>query len=172
MRHALFFTLMGWWLAGLVALRAEEPLQDRGKDVIGTVSVMVYHSTDGDPGAVGKHSQEVGKDLAERLRRDPHLKFKHYRMLGGDKKPLFRSYENWAQPFGGSDQLMVRFESQSKMTKEGTRLDLELWLARKKILKTDVAITPSRPVYVLGPVWRGGRLIISVGLAPGANPGS
>src|ERR1035437_7006837 len=170
MKRFRFLTLMVVSGAALLAARAEEPLPDRGKEVLGMVTVTVYHAADADPGPAGKHSQELAKDLAERLRREPHLKFKHYRLLGSDRKPLFRSYENWAQPFGGSDQLMVRFEPQSKLTKEGTRLDLELWLARKKILKTDVAITASRPVYVLGPVWRGGRLIICVGLETSAAP--
>jgi hypothetical protein len=47
------------------------------------------------------------------------------------------------------------------------RLDVELWLSRKKILKTDAAMEPDKPMLVLGPEWRGGRLIISVELAPG-----
>jgi hypothetical protein len=47
------------------------------------------------------------------------------------------------------------------------RLDVELWLSRKKILKTDAAMEPDKPLLVLGPEWRGGRLIIAVELAPG-----
>jgi hypothetical protein len=46
------------------------------------------------------------------------------------------------------------------------RLDLELWLSRKKILKTDALVTHEHPIFILGPGWRGGRLIVMVGLAP------
>jgi hypothetical protein len=51
-------------------------------------------------------------------------------------------------------------------------LDLELWLSRKKILKMDARLEGNRPLFVLGPEWRGGRLIIGVALAPQKIPGS
>jgi hypothetical protein len=51
-------------------------------------------------------------------------------------------------------------------------LDLELWLSRKKIIKADARLEADRPLYLLGPEWRGGRLIIAVALAPGAKPDS
>jgi hypothetical protein len=51
-------------------------------------------------------------------------------------------------------------------------LDVELWLSRKKILKTDARLEGKRPLYILGPEWRGGRLIIAVALAPKPKPGS
>jgi hypothetical protein len=85
---------------------------------------------------------------------------------------LLRSYENWAQPLKPSDEVLVRFEARSRPSADATRLDLELWLSRKKILKTDALLEGDRPLYVLGPVWRGGRLIISVALAPQEKPGS
>jgi hypothetical protein len=46
-------------------------------------------------------------------------------------------------------------------------LDLEFWLSRKKVLKTDLVLEGDRPLYVLGPIWRSGRLIIAVSLAAG-----
>jgi len=45
-------------------------------------------------------------------------------------------------------------------------IDLEWWLGRKKIVKTDVSLQGNRPLLVLGPAWRGGRLMIAVALAP------
>jgi hypothetical protein len=109
----------------------------------------------------------VSAEVAERLGREDRLKFSKYLELGRDIKPLFRSYENWAQPLPPSDEILLRFEAQSKFSKELMRLDVELWLSRKKILKTDAAMEPDKPLLVLGPEWRGGRLIIAVELAPG-----
>jgi hypothetical protein len=106
------------------------------------------------------------------LQSENRLEFAHYREIGGDSKPLYRSYENWAQPLGASDEILVRFEAQSRPSKSAARLGLEFWLARKKILKTDAEVSAERPLYVLGPAWRGGRLIISVALAPVAKPRS
>jgi hypothetical protein len=145
---------------------------DPGKDVIGLVTVTVYHGTNGDVAAAGKRAKSVDAEVAKRLAGEQKLKFTHYLELGKDTKPLFRSYENWAQPLPPTDEILLRFEAQSILSKEKRRrLDLELWLSRKKILKTDAAMEPGKPLLVLGPEWRGGRLIIAVELAPGATKG-
>jgi hypothetical protein len=154
---------------GLLALIGGPAMgqSDPGKDVLGTVTVTVYYGTDGDAAAVGERAKPVTDEVAKRLGGEERLKFSKYLELGRDAKPLFRSYENWAQPLPPSDEILLRFEAQSKLSKESMRLDVELWLSRKKILKTDAAMEPDKPMLVLGPEWRGGRLIISVELAPG-----
>ena len=138
---------------------------DPGKAKIGQVEVTVYFATNGDPEAAGERAEEVGTATRERLQKESRLNFSHYRALGADKQSIFRSYENWAQPLKPSDEILVRFETRSQPAEGSISLDLELWLARKKILKTDALLKNGRPLYVLGPEWRGGRLIISVALA-------
>ena len=83
-----------------------------------------------------------------------------------DTQPLFRSYENWAQPLKPSDEVLVRLEAQGHATKDSASIDLELWIRRQKIIKTDAKLEGSTPLFVLGPEWRGGRLIVAVALAP------
>ncbi len=157
------------WMSGLLVLLAGPAMAqtDPGKDVIGTVTVTVYHATNGDPAAAGTRAKPVTVETAARLGREERLKFAKYLELGRDTKPLFRSYENWAQPLRPSDEVLLRFEAQSKLSKELMRLDVELWLSRKKILKTDAAMKPGQPLLILGPEWRGGRMIIAVELVPG-----
>lgn len=145
---------------------------DPGKTPIGQVGFTVYYATDGDPAAGGAKAGAVGGEIEARLRGEEKLRFKHYRILGHEVQPLLRSYENWAQPLRPSEEVLVRFEARSKPTKEATKLDLELWLSRKKILKTDVRLSGNLPLFILGPEWRGGRLIIGVALAPKGKPGS
>ena len=145
-----------------VSARAQE---DPGKMSVGQVLVTVYYATDGDPATAGQRFPEVDKKTEERLRKEDKLSFKNYRLLGQDDQPVFRSYENWAQPLKPSDEVLVRFESRSHPSENSMRLDIELWLSRKKILKTDAVLENGRPLFVLGPEWRGGRLIISVALA-------
>ncbi|MCU0749674.1 MAG: hypothetical protein MUF13_09040 [Akkermansiaceae bacterium] len=145
--------------------------QDPGNAKIGQVSVTVYHATDGDPQSAGPKAAAVPEEVAERLRREERLRFKSYRVLGTDVQPLLRSYESWAQPLKPSNEVMIRFEAQGRPTSKTAILDLELWLARKKIVKTDARLEGNRPLYVLGPQWRGGRLIIAVALAPDAKKG-
>jgi len=145
---------------------------DPGKEPVATIVVRVIHATNGDPSAAGDKSKLVSKATSERLQSENRLRFSHYREIGSDTKPLYRSYENWAQPLGSSDEVLVRFEAQSRPSKSAARLGLELWLSRKKVLKTDAEVSAERPLYVLGPAWRGGRLIISVALASAQKPRS
>jgi hypothetical protein len=142
-------------------------VEDAGRASIGKVSVTVYYATNGDPMAAGAKALPVGDEVANRLGLDPHLRFTHYRLLGADTQPLLRSYESWAEPLKPSNEVLVRFEAQGRPTKNTAVLDLELWLARKKIIKTDARLEGKRPLFMLGPEWRGGRLIIAVGLASG-----
>jgi len=154
-------------LIGWIGLLLAGPLAaaDPGRDVIGAIEVSVYFGTDGDPAAAGERAQKPSEEESARLAAQERLAFAHYRRLGRDRKPLFRSYENWAEPISGSDEILCRFEVQSRLAAERVRLDLELWLSRKKILKSGVVLAPGRPVLVLGPEWRGGRMIVAVELA-------
>ena len=139
--------------------------EDSGRSRIGELVVTVYFATNGDPSTAGSRAQEISEETLRRLSSEERLKFTHYRALGADTQPIFRSYENWAQPLKPSDEILVRFETRNQPTAGSVSLDLELWLARKKIFKTDSTLNATRPLFVLGPEWRGGRLIIAVALA-------
>lgn len=163
------------WLVFLLALVSpgvSSAQEDPGKTKVARLSVKVYHATDGDPKAAGEKAQIVDKETERRLNAEQRLRYKHYRLIGHDQQPLLRSYESWAQPLKPSDEVLVRFEAQGQPTRKSAVLDLELWLGRKKIVKTDARLEGDRPLFVLGPEWRGGRLIIAVALAPEAKPGS
>jgi len=151
----------------LIALTGNARAQeDPGKAKLGQLQVTVYFATDGDPQVAGERAEEVADSIRERLQKESRLNFSHYRTLGADKQPIFRSYENWAQPLKPSDEILVRFEARSQPSGDTVSLDVELWVSKKKILKTDTRLQDGRPLFVLGPEWRGGRLIISVALAP------
>ncbi len=140
--------------------------EDPGRTVIGHVKVTVFYATDGDPKVAGPKLTSVTADVQKRLQAEKQLRFKHYSILGQETQSLLRSYESWAQPLKPSSEVLVRFEARTAPTAEVTALDLELWLSRKKILKTDAHLRGNQPLFVLGPEWRGGRLIIGVSLAP------
>lgn len=139
--------------------------QDPGKEVLTQIAVTVYHATNGDPAVAGEIARPVDAGTEHRLRADRNLDFKHYRALGRDIQPLYRTYENWAQPLKPSDEVLVRFEARSRPEVDRVRLGIELWISRKQILKTDVRLEGEAPLFILGPEWRGGRLIIAIALA-------
>ena len=168
MNRRLMVTLM----AGAFATTGVSALEDPGKKQISRISVQVYYATDGDPDSAGERGREVEPALVDRLQTMERLRFEHYRLLGEDIQPLLRSYDSWAQPLQPSDEIMVRMEANGVPSEHQTRLDLELWLGRKKTVKMDATLQGGRPLLFLGPPWRGGRLIIAVALAPEEKPGS
>jgi hypothetical protein len=139
--------------------------EDPGKTKLGMVHVSVYFATDGDADAAGPKATPVAADISDRLSKEQRLKFKHYRLIGEDTKPLYRSYENWAEPLKPSDEVMVRFEAQSEPKPDLAIIGIELWLSRKKTIKTNARLEGNKPLFVLGPKWRGGQLIIAIALA-------
>jgi hypothetical protein len=136
--------------------------QDPGKAILGNVNVRVFFATNHDVKAAGEKATKLSDEETSRLQKEERLRYTHYRLLGEDTQPLYRSYENWAEPLKPSDEVMVRFEAQSEPRSHQALLDLELWLSRKKTIKTDARLAHGKPLYVLGPEWRGGRLIIAV----------
>lgn len=159
-------------LAAILLATPAAQASDPGKETVGWVEVVVYFGTNSDPSLAGERTRAVDEKTIARLQSQQPLRFTHYRLLGADQRKLYRSYENWAQPITGSDEILCRFETESRISPDTIRLDLELWLSRKKILKSGLALTHGKPVLVLGPSWRGGRLIVSIELAPPAKPGS
>jgi hypothetical protein len=157
---------------GFLGVAVAPGQEDPGKSKVGLVTVTVYHATDGDPNVAGAKTKSVPQEITDRLRKEQRLRFKNYRLLGQDSQPLLRSYESWAQPLKPSDEVMVRFEAQGRPSPQAAILDLELWLGRQKTIKTDARLEGGRPLFVLGPEWRGGRLIIAVALAQEKKSGS
>lgn len=139
--------------------------EDPGRTTLGSTRVTVYFGTNGDPDAAGERAEEISEATRYQLISQENLKYESYRAMGADTQPVFRSYENWAQPLKPSDEVLVRFETRKQPTAHEISLNLELWLARKKILKTDVMLVAGRPLFILGPDWRGGKLIVAVALA-------
>ena len=142
-----------------------QAIEDPGRNRIAKLHITVYHATDGDPNAAGPHSLPAWFVTSSRLSNEEELRFKHYREIGRDTIPLLRSYENWSKPLEASDIMELRVEAQGQPTKKSAKIDLALWMSRKKILRMNANLEDEKPLYVLGPEWRDGRLIIAIELA-------
>jgi hypothetical protein len=140
--------------------------EDPGGKKIATLDVTVYYATNGDPTAAGERAEKIAETTKTSLSATEELRFSHYRAMGSESKAILKSYENWAQPLKPSDEILVRFETRLQPTEDTMPLSIDLWLSRKKVLKSDVSLKRGQPLYILGPEWRGGRLIIAVELAP------
>lgn len=137
---------------------------DLGKESIGRMEVQVYFATNGDPSTAGSKAEKVNPQLAKKLaslRSEVHT---HYLLIGSDRQPVFRSYENWLAPLKPSEELLVSFEPRGAARDGKLMLDLELWQSKKKIMKAGPTLSKGKPLYIFGPKWRDGRLILSIQL--------
>lgn len=148
----------------LVSLVPADEVQDPGRTPISNLRVCVIWGTDGDPDERGVEGSKVSKELKERLQKEHKLQFEGYLRLGSDYQPLMRSYESWAEPLKPSDNILVRFSALGKPNDTSAIVDLELWMGKKKIIKTDARLEEEKPLILLGPEWREGRLVILVRL--------
>lgn len=149
-------------LAIALPLAAEDP----GKEAVARLNTVLIFGTDGDLSEVVPNSSEVGADHNARLKPLKELAYKNYALLGSDVKPVWRSYTNWASPMKGSQEILLSFEPNSQAGSGGLRLDLELWQSRRKVMKTTQSMQNGRWLYIAGPKWRGGRLILGIELLP------
>lgn len=142
-------------LCGLCSLSAQD---GEAKQAIGKLKVSLIFGTNGDVNLAGKNLKKIsGAQLKE-------IKFTHYRLMGEDTQPILKRYVNWANPIKGSKQILVSFQPSGKPKGDTIKMDLELWQAQKKIMKSGVTLKKGKPLYVQGPAWRGGKLIIAVEL--------
>ena len=138
--------------------------EDSGKEKVGSLCATLYIGTDEDVVKLGKKVSMLDSAPEKRLRSIEKMRFKHYRKLGSDIQPVFRSYENWLAPLKPSEEILLSYESRGRSNDDGMRLDLELWQHKRKVMKTDPVLQKGRPLFSLGPKWRGGTLIIAVEL--------
>jgi len=136
--------------------------QDPGLIPIGQVAVQLIYATDGDVSEAGDQVKELVPNHIHEIQQCEHLKFKHYRLLGADKKPILRGYENWASPLSPSKEILLSFEPRKRINQESLQLMIEYWQAGRKIMTSDPTLKKGKPFFLLGPEWRKGRLILEM----------
>ncbi|MDG1357083.1 MAG: hypothetical protein P8P36_02700 [Akkermansiaceae bacterium] len=143
---------------------ADQDKSDKGKEVVGKIKATLYLGSHNELEEWAKDFAMAGEDMTARLRGIPQLKFKHYRKLGTDVQPVFRSYENWLAPLKPSEEILLSFESRGRSGADGLRLDLEFWQQRRKIMQMNPVLNADKPLLILGPRWRGCSMIIAIEL--------
>jgi hypothetical protein len=86
----------------------------------------------------------------------------HFELVGESTCAVYKEYECWLVP---SKQLFLKLDSLGPQPGEsGVHLHVQLWQQKHVILKTD-AILRQRPVFIAGPKWGDGRLVMVLKLA-------
>lgn len=137
-----------------------------GKESVARLRTILLYGTNDDLTKVVPEAKPAKKEHGTRMELLKDLNFKNYGLLGSEVKPIWRSYTNWSTPMKGSDQIMVSFEPHSEAKPDEVKLDLELWQKDVKVMKTTLPLKKGKWVYIAGPKWRGGRLIVGIELLP------
>lgn len=158
--RAILQTLLVFALA--LPLGAEDP----GKEVVARLNTVLLLGTDGELAKIAPEAKKADAAHIARLRPLKELTFANYAFIGSDVKPIWRSYTNWASPMKESQEILLSFEPNSQAEQGEVRLDLELWQSKRKVMKTTQSLSNGKWLYIAGPRWRGGRLILGIELLP------
>ena len=86
---------------------------------------------------------------------------KNFQLLGEHTQQIFSEYESWVVP---SKDLFLKIDSKGRTEKsDGVNLHLQLWREKNVLLKTDV-ILRKEPIFITGPKWGNGQLIMVIEL--------
>lgn len=140
--------------------------QDPGKEAVARLRTVLLFGMNGNLAEVVPEAEVASRSHEVRLKTLKGLSFESYGLLGTDVQPVWRSYTNWASPMKGSEEILLSFEPNSQAGATGVRLDLELWQSKRKVMKTTQSLRTGKWLYIAGPEWRSGRLIIGIELLP------
>lgn len=135
--------------------------KDPGKTEIGKVRTELLFATNG---SVEKIGASLKKEELDRLKRSSELGgFKNFAKLGSVEQAVLAGYKSWAKPIENSKVIMVTFQPQA-IQKNKVLLDVELWQKEKLVLRWENGFQVGKRIYLKGPRWRDGHLIITVEL--------
>ncbi|MEM7146950.1 MAG: hypothetical protein AAF591_17600 [Verrucomicrobiota bacterium] len=87
---------------------------------------------------------------------------KKFILLGEHTQDIFREYESWVVP---SKHLFAKIDSKGRDPEDRLLLHLQFWHDEDVIAKADAVLEAGSPLFIGGPKWRNGRLILVVLLA-------
>lgn len=159
----LRIALFSLWALSVLAVQAQDP----GLEKIGKVRTELIYATNGDITALGAGAKEL-EDKAEvaRLKKAKKIgKFEKFVKLGSVEQPVLKGYKSWAAPIKNSEAILLTFQPQAKVVADRKlRLDIEYWQKKKMAWRWDRVFEVGKKIYLMGPKWREGNLIITVEL--------
>lgn len=136
--------------------------QDPGMRPIGTMNVRLIFATNEDPKKAGDLAKELSEEELKTLHGISKLDFKEYRLLGGDSPDILKGYENWATPLRPSKEILVSFQPIKRSGDDRIQMVLEYWQSKRKIFSVNPTLVQGKCLYLLGPEWRKGRMVLAV----------
>lgn len=129
---------------------------------IGTMSVKLIFATNGDASAAGELPKKLADSEVKKLQGIEELNFTHYRLMGTDTPDILKGYQSWAAPLRPSKEILISFLPIERAGDDKLQMVLEYWQSKRKVLSTHPTLSKGKTLYLLGPEWRKGRLILAV----------
>lgn len=120
----------------------------------GKVWGALVHATKGEALPMPKEVPGELKDLGQRLGKA--FDFTRFEIIGQHTQDIFRQYESWVVP---SKELFLKMDSKGPAEGGGMNLSVQFWREQTVLVKTDVVLRQSSPLFIGGPKWRDGQLI-------------
>lgn len=146
----------------LSALVGRMGAQDPGMEPIATLSVSLIFATNDDPELAGDFVKKLSNSELKHLHSISQLDFKEYRFMGNDSPEVLKGYENWATPLRPSKEILVSFQPIKRSGDDKIQMVLEYWQSKRKIFSVNPNLLEGKTLYLLGPEWRKGRLVLAV----------
>jgi hypothetical protein len=122
----------------------------------GKIWGALFFATDSE---VEEANEGDAKAITERLRKA--FEESYYQLLGEHTQAIFSEYESWVVP---SKDIFLKIDSKGPAEEgEGINLHLQLWRDKNVLLKTDVVLR-NTPIFIRGPKWGDGYLIMAIAL--------
>ena len=156
-RHWSFVIVaLAFWLAGSALAQTPPPISADKAAKDGSVwGALVFASNaTQDPKDAAKIVEDF-PDLAKRLGKV--FPFTSFEVLGQHTQVVFREYESWVVP---SRDVFLKLDSKGVAPGGGLNLHLQFWQGQQVLVKTDTLLQPDSPLFIGGPKWRDGRLIL------------
>ena len=143
-------------LAGGASAQDSNANADAKQD--GKIWGALYFATDSEI-EKAKESTADAKATIERLGKA--FEEKNYQLLGEHTQAIFSEYESWVVP---SKDIFLKIDSKGPAKEgKGINLHLQLWRDKNVLLKTDVVLR-NTPIFIRGPKWGDGYLIMAIEL--------
>lgn len=157
-RFPVALLLAGVFLLGLQPGHTQEKKKSPDKPCDGDVWCGLFLAKGGD--SVEKPDPKNAELIKQLRKAFPTLG--DFQLVGENSGSVYKEYECWIVP---SKQLFLKVDSLGPHeSASGIHLHLQLWQEEHVILKTD-AILRRQPVFIAGPQWGDGRLIMVLKLA-------
>lgn len=97
--------------------------------------------------------------LVERMKKVEQLQFPTYRLIGAVSEDVLKEYESWVLP---SEVFFIKLDSLGRDEEGALNATLNIWQQKNVLLKASMKLRKGRPMFVRGPKWGEGYIVIAL----------